>query len=152
MPAQKTAPTHATVKRSGLRVLLVEDNFINQTLIRKMLERRGIKKDDIVVAANGLEAIEVVQGLRSPPGQPFLADLVLMDCQMPVMNGFDAARRIRAIGLALPIIALTASTIKEDIDECYASGMNYYLSKPVNINELINIINSLTADQGSEYA
>jgi CheY-like chemotaxis protein len=123
------------------RVLVVDDNPVNQRVAVKMLEKLGCRVD---LAGTGIEALAAI--CRHP------YPLVFMDCQMPVMNGFDAARRIRAIGLALPIIALTASTIKEDIDECYASGMNYYLSKPVNINELINIINSLTADQGSEYA
>lgn len=163
-PPKAIAPVNTVIERTDMRVLLVEDNFINQTLVRKMLERKGLKKENIVGAINGLEALEVMKGLRGArtrtgdvseeplPEMYPPVDLILMDCQMPVMDGFEAARRIRAMGMRQPIIALTASTIKDDIDECYRSGMDFYISKPVNINELIITINKLMRLQSTQDA
>ncbi|MBI5850650.1 MAG: response regulator [Planctomycetes bacterium] len=109
------------------RVLLVEDNAVNQKLARLLLERMDCTVD---VAANGLEAIRM--------SGTFRYDLVLMDCSMPEMDGFEATARIRAReavvspgGRRLPIIALTANAMQGDHDRCKEAGMDDYLSKPV---------------------
>jgi CheY-like chemotaxis protein len=112
----------AAVPRAA-RVLVVEDNAVNQLVVRSMLQRMGMT---VLVAADGTEAITAVQS------QPL--DLVLMDCQMPVMDGFDATRAIRASlqdGERLPIIALTANALAEDRQRCVDAGMDDYLAKPV---------------------
>ncbi len=110
------------------RVLVVEDNPVNQVVSRRMLSKLGCFVD---VAANGREACAAMQD-RS-------YDLVFMDCQMPEMDGFEAARIIRSRELGnrrTPIVALTAGVLKEERDQCYAAGMDDFLSKPIDRNEL----------------
>jgi len=108
------------------RVLLVEDNLINQRVALHMLKRLGI---DAVVANNGAEALSYVQANA--------VDLVFMDCQMPVMDGFTATRRIReyesqrSAGRHVPIVALTANVMSTDREACIAAGMNEHLGKPI---------------------
>ncbi|MBI2841325.1 MAG: response regulator [Acidobacteria bacterium] len=112
-----------------LRILVAEDNTINQKLMFRLLSRLGYHAD---VAANGMEALE---SLRR---QPY--DVILMDVQMPEMDGTDAARAI-INGWPTPqrprIVALTAAATKEDRDGCLAAGMDDYLSKPVRMDELV---------------
>ena len=107
-----------------LRILLVEDNPINQMVARRMLEKNGY---DVAVAENGKEA------LRALDGQAF--DAVLMDVQMPEMDGLEAAAAIRAreqgTDRRLPIIALTAHAMNGDRERCLAAGMDGYVAKPV---------------------
>ncbi|MBF0125663.1 MAG: response regulator [Magnetococcales bacterium] len=107
----------------GLRVLLVEDNEINQQVARELLEEEGMV---VEIAANGQEAVDAVDAT------PF--DLVLMDMQMPVMDGYAATRVIRARekGHALPIIAMTANAMAGDREKCIACGMNDHISKPIH--------------------
>lgn len=138
-PIRRPELPRANIENPDAHVLIVEDNFINQTLVRKMLERKGARKENISVAGNGVEALEAVQGLRGA-----LPDVILMDCQMPIMNGFEATRRIRELGVRTPIVALTASTMHDDITECFRAGMSFYLSKPVNTSDLISAINRFT--------
>jgi len=112
------------------RVLLVEDNLVNQLLARKLLERLGY---GVAIAGNGREALAA---LKSAP-----YDLVLMDCQMPIMDGFEATKCIRnplmgALDPAIPIIAMTANAMHSDRDACLAAGMDDYLAKPVNTPDL----------------
>ncbi|MGE0498827.1 MAG: response regulator [Ramlibacter sp.] len=109
------------------RVLLVEDNDINQQVARELLQEAGLIVD---VAGNGLVALGRVQSDRY--------DLVLMDMQMPVMDGLAATQAIRRIdGLAdLPIVAMTANAMQTDRERCLAAGMNDYLSKPIDPDEL----------------
>jgi two-component system sensor histidine kinase/response regulator len=104
------------------RVLLVEDNLVNQRVAQVMLERLGFA---VQLASNGLEAIESVRQNRY--------DLILMDCQMPEMDGFAATQEIRRLEHAghTPIIALTASVFQEERNRCVAAGMDDYLPKPV---------------------
>jgi signal transduction histidine kinase len=104
------------------RILLVEDNPINQMVASKMLEKLGL---DIILAGNGQEAIETLESEH--------IDAVLMDCQMPVLDGFAATRQIREQGrfVALPIIAMTANVMEGDRDKCIDAGMNDYIGKPV---------------------
>src|SRR5690606_14649818 len=106
------------------RVLLAEDNLINQEVAKAMLQGMGL---ELIIANNGLEALELLEANQ--------VDLVLMDCQMPVMDGFEASRRMRAREQAmslphLPIVALTANAISGDRDHCLTQGMDDYLSKP----------------------
>ncbi|SEL68125.1 Signal transduction histidine kinase [Stigmatella aurantiaca] len=111
----------------GARILLVEDNRLNQEVALHFLRRVGLKVD---VAAHGAEALE-----RLEQG-PYEA--VLMDCQMPVMDGYEATRRIRGMApfAALPIIAMTANALEGDRERSLAAGMNDHLSKPIDANHL----------------
>ena len=108
---------------SGRRVLVVEDNPFNQQVARELLERAGV---DVLVAGNGQEALT-----RLMDGDP--VDLVLMDVQMPIMDGFEATRRIRSnpATRALPVVAMTANVTPADRERCVAAGMNAFLSKPI---------------------
>jgi CheY-like chemotaxis protein len=124
-------------KRLPLRILLAEDNAVNQKLALRLLERMGYRAD---VAANGLETIEALQR------QPY--DVVLMDVQMPEMDGLEATRRIRqlspeelGVGGQPRIIAMTASVMQEDRDACQTAGMDDYVSKPVRVDELVRALN-----------
>jgi signal transduction histidine kinase/CheY-like chemotaxis protein len=117
------------------KVLLVEDNPINQMVAQKMLEKVGLKP---IVANNGLEALAKLKE------QSF--DLVLMDCQMPEMDGFDATREIRQVGIMalnkqpLPIVAMTANVMSGDRERCLEVGMDDYIGKPVRRDELASIL------------
>ena len=117
------------------KVLLVEDNPINQMVAQKMLERIGLKP---VLANNGVEALKVLQE------QSF--DLVFMDCQMPEMDGFDATREIRRLDIktltqqSLPIIAMTANVMSGDRERCLDVGMDDYIGKPVQREQLASVL------------
>lgn len=112
-----------------IRILLAEDNPINQLIGRRMLEKHGFQVD---VVANGNEAIKALSTL------PY--DLVLMDCQMPELDGYEATMKIRASKDAtywsVPIVAMTANAMSGDRERCLQAGMNEYLTKPINANEL----------------
>ncbi|MCP4044300.1 MAG: response regulator, partial [Gammaproteobacteria bacterium] len=128
------------VKRlAGLRVLLAEDNYINQQVAREILESTGLVVD---IAGNGLEAVEMVARSHelATAGAGYTA--VLMDVQMPEMNGYEATRLLRKDPRngALPIIAMTAYAMASDEKECLAAGMNGYLSKPVNHDKLYTLL------------
>jgi PAS domain S-box-containing protein len=123
-----TVPASAAPRLSG-RVLLAEDGFDNQLLLRRMLSAAGLQ---VTVANNGLEAREAV--LAAEAAAPF--DLVLMDVQMPVMDGLTAARDLRAAGYRRPIVALTANALPEDRERCLQSGCSHFATKPVQRREL----------------
>jgi GAF domain-containing protein/CheY-like chemotaxis protein len=114
-----------------LRILLAEDNAVNQKLALRILERLGYRAD---VASNGLEAVESVQRQ--------IYDVILMDVQMPEMDGLDATRIIRKLAqLTQPhIIAMTANAMEGDREMCIAVGMNDYVSKPIRVNELVGAL------------
>jgi signal transduction histidine kinase/DNA-binding response OmpR family regulator len=126
-----------------LRVLLAEDNVINQKLAVRILEKRGYS---VVVAGDGLRAMEEFRKQRF--------DLALMDIQMPFMNGLEVAAAIRVIeretGGRLPIIALTAHAMKGDMDRCLEAGMDDYLSKPINTVELFRKLDQLSRRPSQE--
>lgn len=119
------SPTHRA------RILLVEDNPVNQLVAKGMLSKLGC---DVVVSSNGAEALQQLEQDQF--------DLVLMDCNMPVMNGYDATRRIRenARWSDLPIIALTANAMPEEREHCRAAGMSDYLAKPFRREELMALL------------
>ncbi len=110
---------------SGRRVLLAEDNHVNRVVARRMLEKVGVT---VFVAENGKEAVEQVSAKAF--------DLVLMDCQMPVMDGYSAARELRRRGATVPIVAMTANALAGDRQLCLDAGMDDYISKPVKQGKL----------------
>jgi PAS domain S-box-containing protein len=122
--------------RRKLRILLAEDNPVNQTLVVRLLGKAG---HTVVVAGDGKKALATLA-----EGGPGAFDLVLMDVQMPEMDGFEAAATIRkkemGTGTHLPIIAMTAYAMKGDRERCLAAGMDGYLSKPIDREELIDAV------------
>jgi CheY-like chemotaxis protein len=128
-------PAFPTVPR-GLRLLLAEDNPINQRLAVRLLEKRG---HSATLVSTGREALEAIDR------ESF--DLVLMDVQMPDMDGLEATRALRArengTGRHLPIVAMTAHAMKGDSERCLAAGMDAYLSKPIGARELFETIENL---------
>jgi CheY-like chemotaxis protein len=121
----------------SLRILVAEDNAVNRLLVTSLLRKRG---HTIVTAVNGREAVAAVTKV--------LFDIVLMDVQMPEMDGLEATTAIRKLeavtGAHVPIIALTAHAMKGDREICLAAGMDEYLSKPINPTQLFALIESLT--------
>jgi CheY-like chemotaxis protein len=118
---------------SNMRVLIVEDNHINQEVLKAILT--GLKIQ-IEIASNGQEAINLLSRKESA-----IFDLVLMDCQMPIIDGYEATRRIRAghageLLKEIPIVALTANTLNSEREKCFQTGMDDHLSKPIDINAL----------------
>jgi two-component system, sensor histidine kinase and response regulator len=116
----------------SLRILLAEDNLVNQKVAMGMLGKMGHK---VTLATNGLEALE--QWRQST------FDLILMDVQMPEMNGLQATMQIRreeAMGAHVPIVAMTASAMSEDRDRCLAAGMDDFISKPVSYKGIEQMI------------
>jgi CheY-like chemotaxis protein len=120
----------APIGHTSLAILLAEDNPVNQRVAQRMLEKIG---HSVVVANNGREAVEALERMRF--------DAVLMDMQMPEMDGLQATGAIRARELSqglerTPIIALTANAMKGDREKCLMAGMDAYLSKPIKSAEL----------------
>jgi CheY-like chemotaxis protein len=137
-PAEKPA--------RGLSVLVAEDNEINALLMRSLLTRLG---HHAVIATNGAEALESWLGAKSA-GTPY--DLVLMDVQMPELDGIEAAKRIRTSeagepGRRTPILALTANTLIEDRYACFEAGMDGFLIKPLDREKLAEALAGLAASR-----
>ena len=143
-PARRTAETvfdSGVAERHPLRILVVEDNPVNQRVALRLLERFGYRPD---VAANGAEAVDAVAGL------PY--DLVFMDVQMPVMDGIEATRRIRAQqapGSGPRIVAMTADVMNDDRDRCLAAGMDGFVPKPIRAESLLAVLED---DEGRAVA
>ena len=132
------------IAKRGWRILVAEDNTTNQQVAVAILERLGCRADAV---ANGKEALESLQTI------PY--DLVLMDCQMPEMSGYEAAAHIRTpeSGVrnpAIPIVALTAHAMQGDREECLAAGMNDYIAKPVEPAHLVAVLDKWLATAESE--
>jgi CheY-like chemotaxis protein len=131
-PARPATPSGDPRPLGGARVLVVEDSATNQRLAVRLLEKRGIRAD---VAADGREAVALAN-------RPY--DLILMDCQMPEMDGYEATRAIRAgeAGGArhAPIVAMTANAMPGDRQRCLDAGMDDYLAKPVDVEALDRVL------------
>jgi PAS domain S-box-containing protein len=140
LPPAAAAPSHPHLQDSHLRILLVEDNPVNQRVASRLLEKAG---HNLLVAGNGREALSALETCN------WQVDAILMDVQMPEMDGLEATRAIRRreadSGGHLPIIALTAHTTKSDEDSCLAAGMDKYLTKPIDHDVLLATLNEVTS-------
>jgi PAS domain S-box-containing protein len=147
MPLNGADPVHVVTRHSlresrrKLHILVVEDNMVNQLVAARVLAKRG---HTVIVAANGTEALAALHG---PASESF--DLILMDVQMPGMDGFEVTGIIRASekasGVHVPIIAMTAHTMKGDEERCLAAGMDGYTSKPIQVEQLFATIDRVLA-------
>jgi signal transduction histidine kinase/CheY-like chemotaxis protein len=124
-PVVEALPVVAPARSLRGRVLVAEDNAVNARVVCALLTRLGL---EVVVAGDGEQALSRLAA------EPF--DLLLLDCHMPVLDGFETARRLRASGSRLPVVALTASTQPEDQEACRVAGMDAFLAKPVNLAAL----------------
>jgi CheY-like chemotaxis protein len=132
-PEAAAAPTPIVTRHSlaearpqAVRILVAEDNPVNQTVIRSLLKKLGYAAVELVT--DGQEAVDKALA------EPF--DIILMDCQMPRLDGYEATRALRSAGVALPIVAVTASAMDQEIERCFAVGMNDVLPKPVTLAAL----------------
>jgi len=142
--APRAAPAHAKPQldpamaaRHPLRILLAEDNVVNQKLAMRLLQQMGYRAD---LASNGVEAVESVQRQ--------VYDVVLMDVQMPEMDGLEASRRITATappGKRPRIVAMTANAMQGDREMCMDAGMDDYVTKPIRVDALVEALNNVTA-------
>jgi PAS domain S-box-containing protein len=137
-PANLRRPAQQGVRvaKRRLRILLAEDNAVNQKVAVRLLEKMG---HQVEVAADGERAVAAVS--------LDIYDLVLMDCQMPVMDGYAATRAIRQLNLRrrLPIVAMTANAMPEDRQRCLEAGMDDYVSKPISTAQLYNAIEAVSS-------
>jgi len=118
----------------GKRILLAEDNFINQEILIGLLANSKIQMD---IAQNGQEAIDLYKKNTYT--------LIFMDIQMPILDGYEASKKIRQSNTEIPIIAITASAMKEDVQKTIESGMNDHINKPIDVNQLYEILLKYTA-------
>ena len=143
LPAEVTAstvlevePKSATVMRNTGKVLVVDDNRVNQLVAGKILTQMGYH---VATADNGQRAVEMV-GLGG-------YDVVFMDCQMPVMDGYQATRELRALGYTqLPIVAVTAAAVEGEREACFAAGMSDYLAKPLTLRAVSDLFERLRSN------
>jgi CheY-like chemotaxis protein len=137
-PKDSPIPLHLRQLDRPFRVLLAEDNFVNQKVAVNLLRRQGCEVD---VAGTGVEALGRIETTHY--------DLVLMDVQMPEMDGLEAIRRIRErekqTGMHLPVIALTAHAMAGDEERCRQAGMDGYLSKPFDPQRLAEVVENIAA-------
>jgi len=136
---QKASDTNTLSPGGNTRILLTEDDPINQEVATIMLESMGY---EVVVADNGAAAVDALL-------QDSDFDLVLMDCQMPVMDGFSATRAIRDNNMSIPIVALTANANQGDKEQCIDAGMNDYLTKPIYRTDLSKVVQQWANDSQS---
>jgi signal transduction histidine kinase/ActR/RegA family two-component response regulator len=142
----RAKPAEKPTRQLECRILLAEDGPDNQRLISFLLKKAGA---EVVIAANGVEAVEKVSATLANSKRdvqreaPF--DLVLMDIQMPLMDGYEATRRLRTAGYTGPIVALSAHSMPQDIQQCFAASCNDYLAKPINRDKLLATVAQYTA-------
>lgn len=117
--------SHMSCRLPGIYILLVEDNEINQQIVTELLNAHGVNSD---IVNNGLEAVEKIKHMNSDSRY----DLILMDLQMPVMDGFEAAKLIHGMKKDIPVIALTARTMAEERDKCFQNGIIDVIAKPID--------------------
>ena len=141
-PREEQLPVQ-DMQLEGLTILLAEDNFLNMEIATELLQMRGAK---VTPAENGRKALEAFQD-----SQPYFFDAVLMDMQMPEMDGCQATEAIRALNRpdaqTVPIIALTANAFAEDISRTAQAGMNAHLAKPIHIEQLCAVLTKLMSEQ-----
>jgi PAS domain S-box-containing protein len=139
MPEEEAESEYASLDLSGRRILLVEDIDINRLIVQEFLADTGAAIDE---AANGQEAVEAFK--ESEPGY---YDLIFMDIQMPVMDGYEATKHIRELtrpdAKTIPIIAMTANAYQEDIHKAFMSGMNGHISKPINPDAVMKMLSEV---------
>jgi CheY-like chemotaxis protein len=141
-PPQPSAWVDLSTAAQHARILLAEDNPTNQVVAFGMLRKLGY--DDVAIAGDGAQACEMAL-----TGE---YDVILMDCQMPEMDGYEATRQLRAAGFTAPIIAITANAIKGDRERCLEVGMNDYLSKPIDLRVMRSMLARWTGLQPSRLA
>ena len=124
------------VKAKDYRILIAEDNHANQELIKLLLKKTGMETE---IAENGLQAIELATNNDY--------DIILMDIQMPEMNGHEATQKLRAQGLKTPIIAVTAHAMASDREKAIQAGCDDYLTKPIDQDKLIEMLKKYLGDQ-----
>ena len=134
-PQQPVAP----IDLCGKRLLLAEDNDLNAEIALEVLKSAGLAVDRVK------DGVECLERLEKAPSDTYA--VVLMDMQMPVMDGLEATRAIRALShpqaASIPILAITANAFAQDIDKCTAAGMNGHLSKPIHIHQLLAVLSGL---------
>ena len=139
-PKSELVTRHSLREEKRLRILLAEDNLVNQKVAGRLLEKQG---HHVTIAGNGREALEQLER------ESF--DLVFMDIQMPEMDGFEATVAIRArerrTGRHVPIIAMTAHAMQGDRDRCLGAGMDDYVSKPIKLQEIISVIENCSPQE-----
>ncbi len=138
-PMRPSTPRAIPADLTGMRALLVEDVEVNRRVMTALLRRLGCT---IEVALNGAEAVEAMRAGAF--------DVVLMDCQMPVMDGYEATVAIRALAHpkgAVPIVALTANALADDRERCLAAGMDDFLTKPIQRDQVVSILSRLARSQ-----
>ncbi|WP_426196234.1 response regulator [Massilia sp. DWR3-1-1] len=140
--SQQAHAEPALQRFDGVRVLLVEDNELNQEVAASIIRKRGAT---LTIASHGGEAVELLRQQHY--------DLVLMDLHMPVMNGIEATRQIRALpgGKALNIVAMTAAVMSEDRERCTAMGMIDFIAKPVEPDDIVRVLRAYTAPAPDDH-
>jgi CheY-like chemotaxis protein len=132
----KVAVSNSNVGFNGKKVLLVDDNELNREIAQEILQDCGIR---VITACDGKQAVDFIRNAK-----PSDCDLVLMDVQMPIMDGYEATRRIRKldneIAVKIPIVAMTANAFADDRQAALDAGMNEHVAKPVNVNKLKEVL------------
>jgi CheY-like chemotaxis protein len=135
--ARRALSAQRNYKPNGMHILVAEDNEVNQTLARRLLEKHG---HTVVIVESGVGALAALET------ETF--DMVLMDIQMPLLDGIQATRRIREreqlTGMHMPIVAMTAHALKDDKERCLAAGMDGFISKPIRAQQLLDLIAELS--------
>ena len=148
VPSLTTVPSPAGPRLPGLAILAAEDIEVNRYLLQHLLEQEGAR---VHLVADGLQAVEAVkQTLPGSPASPRTRyDLVLMDLQMPVMDGYAATKALRTLAPDLPVIGLTAHALPEERARCLAAGMVAHVSKPLDIDLLVDLVLQHTAPRSA---